>query len=151
MLNKWKRSFNNGKAFGTLMTDLSKVFDCLDHELLIATQDAYGFSLTALKLIHDYLSNRKQGTKTTSSCSSLHEIIFGVLQGSILSPLSFNIFLTDLFFIVEDIGIATYTGDNTLYNSANNINEIIDYLEKATDTLFNWFSDNQMKSNGVTF
>ena len=59
MLEKWKRSLDNGKAFGALVTDLSKVFDCLDHELLIAKLNAYGFSLTASKLIHDYLSNRK--------------------------------------------------------------------------------------------
>ena len=59
MLQKWKRSLDNGKAFGALVTDLSKVFDCLDHELLIAKLNAYGFSLTASKLIHDYLSNRK--------------------------------------------------------------------------------------------
>ena len=45
--------------FGALLTDLSKAFDCLDHELLIARLNAYGFSLTALKLAYNYLSNRK--------------------------------------------------------------------------------------------
>ena len=47
MLEKWKRSVDNGKAFGALLTDLSKAFDCLDHELLIAKLNAYGFSLPA--------------------------------------------------------------------------------------------------------
>ena len=56
MLEKWKRSADNGKAFSALLTDLSKTFDCLDHELLIAKLNAYGFSLTTSKLIHDYLS-----------------------------------------------------------------------------------------------
>ena len=60
MLEKWKRSVDNGKAFGALLTDLSKAFDCLDHELLIAKPNPYEFSLTTSKLIHDYLSNRKQ-------------------------------------------------------------------------------------------
>ena len=55
MLEKWKRSVDSGKAFGALLTDLSKAFDCLDHELLIAKLNAYGFSLPALRLIHDYL------------------------------------------------------------------------------------------------
>ena len=67
MLEKWKRSADNGKAFGALLTDLSKAFDCLDHELLIAKLNAYEFSLTTSKLIHDYLSNRKQWTKINSS------------------------------------------------------------------------------------
>ena len=61
MLEKWKRSVDSGKAFGALLTDLSKAFDCLDHELLIAKLNAYRFSLPALNMIHDYLSHRKQG------------------------------------------------------------------------------------------
>ena len=92
MLEKWKRSVDNSKMFGALLTDLSKAFDCLDHELLIAKLNAYGFSLTALKLVHNYLSNRKQRTKINSTYSSLLEIIFVVPQGSIPGPLLFNIF-----------------------------------------------------------
>ena len=59
MLEKWKRSVDNSKMCGALLTDLSKAFDCLDHELLIAKLNTYGFSLTTLKLVHNYLSNRK--------------------------------------------------------------------------------------------
>ena len=67
MLEKWKRSVDNSKMFGVLLTNLSKTCDCLDHELLIAKLNAYGFSLTALKLVHNYLSNRKQQTKINST------------------------------------------------------------------------------------
>ena len=41
--------------FGALLADLFKSFDCLDHELLIAKLNAYGFSLPALKLVHDFI------------------------------------------------------------------------------------------------
>ena len=59
LLEKWKNAVDKGKMFGALLTNLSKAFDCLNHELLIAKLNAYGFTLPALKLIHNYLSNRK--------------------------------------------------------------------------------------------
>ena len=92
LLEKWKGSVDNSKMFGALVTNLSRAFDCLHHELLIAKLNAYGFSLTALKLVHNYLSNRKQRTKINSLYNSLLKIIFGVPQGSILGPLLFIIF-----------------------------------------------------------
>ena len=63
MLKKWKRFVNSGETFGALLTDLSKAFDCLDHEFLIAKVNSHGCSLPALRLIHGYLSHRKQRTK----------------------------------------------------------------------------------------
>ena len=85
-----KKSVDSGGAFGALLTDLSKAFDCLSHELLIAKLEAYGFDEKALTLIYNYLSNRKQRVKINDSYSSWSEILFGVPQGSILGPLLFN-------------------------------------------------------------
>ena len=54
LIDKWKKSVDNGGAFGALLTDLSKAFDCLPHELLVAKLDAYGFDKSSLKLIPSY-------------------------------------------------------------------------------------------------
>ena len=70
VLEKWKWSIDRGKVFGALLTDLSKAFDCLNHDLLIAKVNAYGFSLSALRLTHDYLLNRKQRTRINNSHST---------------------------------------------------------------------------------
>ena len=59
LLEKWKNAIDKGKIFGALLTDLSKASDCLNYEVFIA-RNAYSFTLTALKLIHNFLSNRKQ-------------------------------------------------------------------------------------------
>ena len=76
---------SGGKVFGVLLTDLSKALDCLNHELLIAKLNANDLSLPALRLISDYLSNRRQQTRIGNSFSDWFEVIFGVTQGSILN------------------------------------------------------------------
>ena len=70
MLEKWKLAVDNKKTFGALLTDLSKVFDCLPHDLLGAKLNAYGFRLPALRLVLSYLLNRKQRIKINSKFSS---------------------------------------------------------------------------------
>ena len=63
LLEKWKCPVDRDNTFGALLVDLSEAFDCLDHELLIAKSNAYGFSLPTLKLVHNYFSQRKQRSK----------------------------------------------------------------------------------------
>ena len=69
MIEKIKKAIDSKGFAGVLLTDLSKAFDCINHELLIAKLNAYGFSESALNLIGSYLSNRKQRTKINSSFS----------------------------------------------------------------------------------
>ena len=97
MIEKWRKRLDIGGQAGTFLTDLSKAFDCIDHELLIAKLHAYGFDTDALKCIYSNLKGRKQRTKINSSYSFFANILFGVPQGSILVPLLFNGYICDLF------------------------------------------------------
>ena len=56
MVEKWRKSLNQGGAFGGLLTDLSKAFDCLPHQMIIAKLHAYGVDILSLKLFHSYLN-----------------------------------------------------------------------------------------------
>ena len=107
MLDKWKLAVDHKKVLGALLKDLSKAFDCLLHDLLLAKLNAYGFSMADFRLIQHYLSNRKQKAKINAEYSSWEEILFGVPQGSILVPLLFNIFLCDLFLVMNNIQLAS--------------------------------------------
>ena len=87
MIEKWKTSLDNhGFAAGILM-DLSKAFDRINHQLLITKLHAYGFTIDAIDLILDYLTDRWQRTKMNTSLSTWVELFSGVPQGSVLSIL----------------------------------------------------------------
>ena len=107
LLEKWKTSFDKDKAFGALLTDISKAFDCINYELLTAKLNAYGFTVTALQIIDDYLWKREQRTKIVDHHSSWSEILLGVLPRSNLGPLLFDIFLSDLFLVLKDIDVGS--------------------------------------------
>ena len=115
---------------GVLLTDLSKAFDCINNELLIAKLHAYGFSLESLTFIQSYLTNRIERVKINSSYSEYSNIKSGVPQGSISGPLMFNIFICDLFFDYIDIDLANYVDDTTTYAYDHELDKVIKSLEK---------------------
>ena len=94
---KMEKIVNYGGVFGALLTDLSKAFYCIPHDLIIPKLEAYGFQTDALNLVYDYLSNRKQRVKINETFSCWKNIEYGVSQGSILGPLLFNIHLCDIY------------------------------------------------------
>ena len=127
MVKSCKKALDQGNEYGALLTDLSKAFDCLPHDLLAAKLHAYGFSTDSLKLINSYLTERKQSVKINDQFSSWLDIVVGVQQGSILRPLLFNIFLCDMFLFCNDIDFASYAGDNTPYCIGKTPEEVISH------------------------
>ena len=107
MFENWKKNLVKKGKCGALFVDLSKVFDCLQHDLLLAKLYAYGFDYKSLKLISSFLSKMKCRTKINSSFSEWEHLLIGVPQGSILGS----------YLFMAESNVANYADDTILYAS----------------------------------
>ena len=144
---KWKHTLDKGKKVGTTFMDLSKAFDTVNHNLLLAKINAYDFSFNVIKFIQSYLSERFQRVNINSNFSEWCKILLGALQGSILGPLLFNIFLNDNFYLIQDAYISNFADDNSLYSIVDNFREVKTMLKKTFELLQEWFYENHMVLN----
>ena len=122
--------------------DLSKAFDTLNHELLIAKLSVHGLITNLLKLIRSCVTNSWQRTKINKSFSRWTELLQGVPQGSVLGPLLFNIFLNDLFFLVDYTGVWNSADDTTFFACDKDLGSLINRLEHDSLLAIEWFQNN---------
>ena len=151
LIENWRICLDNKGVVGTILMDLSKAYDCLPKDLLIAKLEAYGFSKSALSLIFDYLTNRKQRVKVGSTYSSWDEVIRGVPQGSVLGPILFNIFINYILLFANETKICNFADDNTMYACADTIEKVIIRLEDDMINILDWFDINSMVANASKF
>ena len=100
-----------------------------------------------MKLIKSYLTNTWQGIKLNTGFSKWTEILLGVPQGSALGPLLFNIYIDDLFFLIENTNVCNYADDTKFYACDSDLHNLISRLEHDFVLAIEWFECNYMKLN----
>ena len=130
--------------------NLSKAFDCLSRDLIIAKLAAYGLGDGALQKIYSYLKNLKQSVKVKGVISLLKVILARVPQGSLLGPLLFNIFINDMFCFITS-NLHNFADDNTLSAVAESLQSLANELEHQAKKAIDWLQMNQMIANPEKF
>ena len=150
MTEKWRITLDNKKVIAALSMDISKAFDSLPHDILIAKIHAYGFEMSALELIYSYLIDRTQTVKVKGERSTERQIKSGVPQGSIPGVLLSNIYLNDMFDSI-DADLFIFADDNNLSSVGHTMDEAKALLINESEEALNWIEANEIIANPEKF
>nr|CAI5862155.1 unnamed protein product [Callosobruchus analis] len=110
-------ALDKSQAAALVLLDLSKAFDTINHPLLISKCKFFGFSENSIKFLKSYLMNRKQRVSLDNSNSSFKNVISGVPQGSILGPLLFSIYISDICKMMHSSEVMLFADDTQIYKT----------------------------------
>jgi hypothetical protein len=161
LINNILLAHNNKLAVGGLFCDLTKAFDCVNHEILLAKLEFYGINGVTEKLIKSYLTDRHQRTlinnNSSVGVSDWQKVKQGVPQGSILGPLIFLIYINDLHYIINKTSKPILYADDTSILCVNsNPSELVTAIQGILGIINEWVSINSLtlnldKTNCVSF
>ncbi len=139
-------NFDSGVSTCAILLDLAKAFDTVNRDILLHKLSAYGIRGNMFNLLKSYLSNRYQYMESDHSNSNLIEVLLGVPQGSILSPLLFLILINDLT-NCSKFKVINFADDTLLYYNFTQTDPINHILNEELDKIIYWLKINHLKLN----
>ncbi len=136
-----------GKVCSSVLIDIKKCFDTIDRSILFRKLEHYGIRGKTLEWIKSYFSNRKQFIFFKGKMSSLRDILLGILQGSVLGPLLFSIFINDIENAVANAIFNLFADDSITFLVNDNIPALIQTLQETLPHIVDWYSANRLIIN----
>lgn len=144
IFNAWEEAQDTIGIF----CDLSKAFDCVNHETLLSKLEHYGIRTTALDLLRSYLKDRQVKVQVNGVNSLGSEINMGVPQGSILGPFLFLVYINDLPQLLQDgPKMVLFADDTSLIFKIDRRSLNLDDVNNSILEVQNWFTVNNLVLN----
>ncbi|CAM5139726.1 unnamed protein product [Natator depressus] len=139
---------DKGNAVDLIYLDFSKAFDTVPHEELLVKLEKMGINIKIERWIRNWLTGRLQQVLLKGELSGLREVTSGVPQGSVLGPILFNLFITDLG--TKSGSVLIKFADDTKLGGIANLERDREIIQENLDDLVNWSNSNRMKFNSET-
>ena len=139
--------FDRGKVTVATFMDLSKAFDCVNHEILLAKLEHYGLNSIDKNWVKSYLLDRKHLVTWNKKLSTISTLNIGVPQGSILGPLLFLIYINDIVNTSDSVSFVLFADDTTVYSTGDNLDDSIANMNNQLINISNWFTSNKLTLN----
>lgn len=108
LIEDWKVALDKKEKVALCVTDMSKAFDSLNHKILLQKLSCYGFSEHSIQLVKSYPTNRKNRVRIDSVVNEWKETTRGCPQGSSFGPLLWNVYQSDLTFLLKNIKLSSW-------------------------------------------
>jgi len=144
MTETWKTAIDNRKVIGVVFIDFQKAFDTVSHDILIHKLQAMGLSGDILEWMTSYLKDRKQFAVVNGCSSQTRPVTCGVPWRSLLAPRLFTYYINYLSDSITEGNLELYADDTTLHIIDNNVDEVVDSLNRALSEISLWYRNNKL-------